>query len=124
MSEFECEEDLREEFVCVVCFFVEFSVLENVHFDCEFCDSILILSLLSVSEFVASSIFSSTLENFASENQSSASFSLVRKKESEIEKEVVFTSCSSVCSSVDSSIESLLVLIFSISELSFLIFFV
>ncbi len=110
--------------MCVVCFFAEFSVFENVHFDCEFCDSILIFSLLSVSEFVASSIFSSTLENFASENQSFASFSLVRKKESEIEKEVVFTSCSFVCFSVDSSIESLLALIFSISELNFLIFFV
>ncbi len=110
--------------MCVVCLFAEFSVLENVHFDCEFCDSILILSLLSVSESVAFSIFSSTLENFANENQSFASFSLVRKKEFEIEKEVVFTSCSFVCSSVDSSIESLLVFVFSISELSFLILFV
>ncbi len=110
--------------MCVVCFFAEFSVLENVHFDYEFCDSILILSLLFVSESVAFSIFSSILENLANENQSSASFSLMRKKESEIEKEIVFTSCSSVCSSVDSSIESLLALIFSISELSFLILFV
>ncbi len=75
VSKFECEENLKKEFVCVVCFFAEFSVLENVHFDCEFCDSILIFSLLSVFEFVASSIFSSTLENFASENQSFASFS-------------------------------------------------
>jgi hypothetical protein len=124
VSEFECEEDLKEEFVCVVCLFAEFFVFENVHFDCEFCDSILILSLLFVSESVASSIFSSTLKNLANENQSSASFSLVRKKESEIEKKVVFTLCSSVCSSVDSSIESLLVFIFSISELNFLILFV
>jgi hypothetical protein len=66
-----CEKSLKEEFVCVVCFFVKFSVLENIHFDCEFCDSILILSLLFVSEFVASSIFSSILKNLASENQSS-----------------------------------------------------
>jgi hypothetical protein len=124
VSKFECEKDLRKKFVCVVCFFAEFSVFENVHFDCEFCDSILIFSLLFVFESVASSIFSSTLENFANENQSSASFSLVRKKESEIEKEVVFTSCLFVCSFVDSSIESLLVFIFSISELSFLILFV
>jgi hypothetical protein len=124
VSKFECEEDLREEFVCVVCFFAEFSVFENVHFDCEFCDSILILSLLFVSEFVASSIFSSTLENFANENQLSASFFLMKKKESEIEKKIVFTSCSFVCSFVDSSIESLLVLIFSIFELNSLIFFV
>jgi hypothetical protein len=63
--EFVCEKNLRKELVCVVCLFAEFSVLENVHFDCEFCDSILIFSLLFVSEFVASSIFSSILENLA-----------------------------------------------------------
>ncbi len=123
VSKFECEEDLKEEFVCVVCLFAEFSVLKNVHFDCEFCDSILILSLLSVSEFVASSIFSSTLENFASENQSSVSFSLVRKKESEIEKEIVFTSCSSVCIFINSSIENLFAFVFFVSESSFVISF-
>jgi hypothetical protein len=68
ISKFECEKDLREEFVCVVCLFAEFFVLENVHFDCEFYDSILILFLLFVFEFVASSIFSSTLKNLANEN--------------------------------------------------------
>jgi hypothetical protein len=124
VSEFECEEDLKKEFVCVVCLFAEFLVFENVHFDCEFCDSILIFFLLFVFESVAFSIFSSTLENLASENQSSASFFLMKKKEFEIEKEIVFTSCSFVCSFVDSSIENLLVFIFSIFELNFLIFFV
>jgi hypothetical protein len=124
ISELDLEEDLREKFVCVVCFFAEFSVSKDVYFDCEFCDSILILSRFSASEFVASLIFSSTLENFANENQSFVSFLSMRKKESEIEKEIVFTSCSFVCSSVDSSIENLLVFVFLISELSFLIFFV
>ncbi len=37
------ENNLKEKLMCVVCFFVEFSMLENVHFDCEFCDSTLIL---------------------------------------------------------------------------------
>jgi cation transport ATPase len=68
------EENLRKKFVYVVYFFAEFVVLENVHFDCEFCDSILILSLLFIFEFVAFSIFSSILENFVNENQSSKSF--------------------------------------------------
>jgi hypothetical protein len=66
--------------VCVVCFFVVFSVFENVYFDCEFCDSILILFLLSMFEFVTFSIFSSILKNLANENQSFMSFSLVKKK--------------------------------------------
>jgi hypothetical protein len=68
VSKFECEKDLKKEFVCVVYFFVEFFVFENVYFDCEFCDSILILSLLFVFEFVASSIFFSTLKHFAKKN--------------------------------------------------------
>jgi hypothetical protein len=103
--------------VCVVCFFAEFSVPKNVHFDCEFCDSILILSLLFVFESVASSIFSSILENFANEDSSSsASFFSMKREESETEKKVVFTSCSSSCFSLVSSVESLLALVFSVSE--------
>ncbi len=109
--------------MCVVCLFAEFFVLENVHFDCEFCDSILILSLLFVSEFVASSIFFSTLENFANENQSFVSFFLIRKKESEIEKEIVFTSCSSVCIFINSSIENLFAFVFFVFESNFVISF-
>jgi hypothetical protein len=46
----------------------------------------------------------------------------MRKKEVEIEKEVVFISCSSVCVFVSSSIESLFAFIFSVSELSLSIF--
>jgi hypothetical protein len=80
--------------------------------------------LLSESEFVESLVVSSTFENLASENQSSVSCSSVEKKESKNEKEVDFTSCSSVCFFVDSSIESLLVLVFSALELSFSILFV
>jgi hypothetical protein len=82
----------------------------------EFCDSILILLLLFVSEIVASSIFSSILENLVNENQLSVSFSFVRKKESEIENKVVFLFCSSVCVVINSSIESLLVLVFFVFE--------
>ncbi len=110
--------------MCVVYFFVEFALSKDVHFDCEFCDSTLILSRLSASESVASLIFSSTLENLANENQSSVSSLSMRKKEFETEKEVVFIFCSSVCDSsiVDSSTESLLVLVFSVSELSLSIF--
>jgi hypothetical protein len=48
----------------------------------------------------------------------------MRKKEVEIEKEIVFTSCSSVCVFANSSTESLSALIFSVSELSFSISFV
>ncbi len=103
--------------MCVVCFFAEFSVSKNVHFDCEFCDSILILSLLFVFESVASSIFSSILENFADEDSSSsASFFSMKREKSEAEKKVVFTSCSSSCLSLVSSVESLLALVFSVSE--------
>ncbi len=102
--------------MCVVCLFAEFSVFENVHFDCEFCDSILILFLLFVFESVASSIFFSTLENLANENQSSASFFLMRKKESETEKEIVFTFCSFVCVFINSSTKNLLAFVFSVSE--------
>jgi hypothetical protein len=46
------------------------------------------------------------------------------KKKFEIEKEVVFISCSFVCVFVSSSIENLFALIFSIFELNFFIFFV
>ncbi len=115
---------MKEKFVCVVCLFAEFVLSKDIHFDCEFCDSILILSRFSASEFVAFLIFSSTLKNFANENRSFVSFSSMRKKEFEIEKEVVFIFCCSVCVFVNSSIESLFALIFLIFELSFLIFFV
>jgi hypothetical protein len=110
--------------VCAVCSFAEFSVSKNVHFDCEFCDSILILFLLFDSEFVASSIFSSILKNFVSENQSSMSFFFVRKKESEIEKKIIFTFCSFVCVFINSSIESLFAFVFFVSVLNFSISFI
>jgi hypothetical protein len=115
---------LNEKFVCVVCSFAEFSVSKNVHFDCEFCDSILIFSLLFDSEFVAFSIFSSILKNFVNENQSSMSFFFVRKKKSEIEKKVIFTSCSFVCVFINSSIENLFVFVFFVFVLNFSISFV
>ncbi len=54
--------------MCVVCLFVEFVLSKDIHFDCEFCDSILIFSRFFAFEFVASLIFSSTLENLANEN--------------------------------------------------------
>jgi hypothetical protein len=76
-----------------------------------------------VSEFVASSIFFSTLENFANENQSFVSFFLIRKKESEIEKEIVFTSCSSVCIFINSSIENLFAFVFFVFESNSVILF-
>jgi hypothetical protein len=82
----------------------------------------LILSRFSAFEFVASLIFSSTLENFANENQSFVSFLSMKKKEVEIEKEIVFIFCSFVCVFVNSSIESLFVLVFSVSELCLSIF--
>ncbi len=104
--------------MCAVWFLVEFALSKNIHFDCEFCDSILILSRLSASEFVAFLIFSSTLKNLANENQSSVSFLSMRKKEFEIEKEIVFIFCSSVCVFVDSSTESLFAFVFFVSELS------
>ncbi len=59
--------------MCAVCFFAEFALSKDIHFDCEFCDSTLILSRLSAFESVASLIFSSTLENLANEIQSSVS---------------------------------------------------
>jgi hypothetical protein len=108
--------------VCAVCFFAEFALSKDIHFDCEFCDSTLILSRFSASEFVASLIFLSTLENFANENQSSVSSLLMRKKEIEIEKKIVFISCFFVCVFVSSSIESLFVLVFFVSELNLSIF--
>jgi hypothetical protein len=110
--------------VCAVCFFAKFALSKDVHFDCEFCDSTLIFSRFSAFESVASLIFSSTLENLANENQSSVSFLSMKKKEIEIEKEVVFIFCSSVCVFVNSSIESLFVFVFSVSELSLSIFYV
>ncbi len=122
ISKFEFEESLKEKFVCAVCFFAEFALSKDIHFDCEFCDSTLILSRFSASEFVASLIFLSTLENFANENQSSVSSLLMRKKEIEIEKKIVFISCFFVCVFVSSSIESLFVLVFFVSELNLSIF--
>jgi hypothetical protein len=107
---------LNEKFLCVVCFFAEFFVLENVHSNCEFCDSTLILSRLSVFEFVVSLVVSSTLENLSSENQSFVSFSSMRKEESKVEKKVVFISCSSACFFLASSVESLLAFVFFVSE--------
>jgi hypothetical protein len=123
ISELDSEQNLKEKFMCVVCLFIEFFVLENVHSNCEFCDSILILSRFSVFESVAFFVVFSTLKNSSSENQSSVSFSST-KKEFVNEKEVVFISCSFVCVFVNSSIESLLVLVFSVSELSFSILWI
>jgi hypothetical protein len=71
-----------------------------------------------VSEFVASLVVFSTLENFSSEYQSFVSFSSTKEK-SVNEKEIVFISCFSVCVFVNSSIESLFVFVFFVSELSF-----
>ncbi len=103
--------------MCVVCLFAEFSVSKDVHFDCEFCDSILILSLLSVFEFVVSSIFSSILENIANEDSSSfASFASMKREESKAEKKVIFTSCSFAYFSFASFVESLFAFVFSVSE--------
>jgi hypothetical protein len=68
VSKLECEKDLREKFVCVVCFFVEFSVSKDLHSDCELCDSTAILFLLAVSEFVMSFVISSISEDFSNEN--------------------------------------------------------
>jgi hypothetical protein len=124
ISKSDFEENLKEKFVCVVCFFAEFFVLENVYFDFEFCDSILIFSLLFVFELMTSLIFSSTLKNSANENQSFVSFLSVRKKEIEIEKKVVVISCFFACVFVNSSIENLSAFIFSVFELSFSISFV
>jgi hypothetical protein len=72
----------------VVCFFAEFFVSKNVYFDCEFCDSILILFLLFVSEFVASSIFSSILENLVNENQLFVSFFSWERKNLKLKKKL------------------------------------
>ncbi len=125
ISELDFEKDLKKKFVCVVFLFVEFAMLENVHFDCEFCDSILIFLRFSASCFVASFVVFSILKSSTKKNQSSfISFFSMKERESEIEKKIVFTSCSFVCFFVDSSIENVFVLIFSIFELSFLIFFV
>jgi hypothetical protein len=124
ISKSEVEKCLNEIFVCAVCSFVEFSVSKNVHFDCEFCDSILILSLFFDSEFVAFSIFFLILENLVNENQSSMSFSFVRKRKSEIEKEIIFTFCFFVCVFINSSIENLFVLVFFVFVLNFSISFV
>ncbi len=46
-------------------------MLENVHFDCEFCDSILILSLLFVLNSIVSFAVSFVLSNSANEKRSS-----------------------------------------------------
>ncbi len=95
---------------------------KDIHFDCEFCDSILIFFRFSAFEFVAFLIFFSILKNLANENQSFVSFLSMKKKEVEIEKKIVFIFCSFVCVFVNSSIENLFVLVFSISELSLSIF--
>ncbi len=114
---FECEEDLKEKFVCVVCFFAEFLVSKDAHSDCEFCDSILILFLLAVLESVTSFVISSISENFSNENQSSSAlFFSLRREESEVKKKIIFTSCSFVCLSFASSVESLFIFVFFISE--------
>jgi hypothetical protein len=73
ISKSEFEESLRKKFVCAVCLFVEFAHSKNIHFDCEFCDSTLILFRFFAFVFVAFLIFLSTLENLANENQSSVS---------------------------------------------------
>jgi hypothetical protein len=122
ISKFEFEKSLREKFVCAVCLFAEFVLSKNIHFDCEFCDSTLILSRFFVFEFVAFLIFLSTLKNFANENQSFVSSLSMKKKEIKIEKKVVFIFCSSVCVFVNSSIENLFVFVFSVFELSLSIF--
>ncbi len=122
ISKFEFEESLREKFVCAVCFFAEFVLSKNIHFDCKFCDSILIFFRFSVFEFVAFLIFFSILKNLANENQSSVSFLSMKKKKIEIEKKIVFIFCSFVCVFVNSSIENLFAFVFSISELSLSIF--
>jgi hypothetical protein len=76
-----------------------------------------------VSESVASHVVSSTLENFANETQSSELSSSAERKESEIEKEIVFTSCSSVYIFINSSIENLFALVFFVSDLNSVISF-
>jgi hypothetical protein len=112
-----CEKNLKEKFMCVVCFFAEFSMLENVHFDCEFCDSILILSLLSVLDSIVSFAVFFVLSDFANEKRLSFMLaSWFEKKESKIEEKIVFIFCSFVCFFVNSFIESLFVFVFSISE--------
>jgi hypothetical protein len=108
--------------VCAVCLFAEFALSKDIHFDCEFCDSILIFFRFSAFESVAFLIFLSTLENFANENQSSVSSLSMKKKEVEIKKKIVFIFCSSVCVFVNSSIKNLLVFVFFVSELSLSIF--
>jgi hypothetical protein len=79
---------LKKKFVCAVCFFAEFALSKDIHFDCEFCDSTLILSRFSASESVASLIFSSILKNFANENQLSVSFLSMKKKKLKLKKKL------------------------------------
>jgi hypothetical protein len=76
-----------------------------------------------VFEFVASFVVSSTLENFANETQSFESSSSAKKEESEIEKEIVFISCSFVYIFINSSIESLFVFVFFVFDLNSVISF-
>jgi hypothetical protein len=116
ISKLEIEKNLKEKFVCAVCFFAEFALSKDIHFECEFCDSTLIFSRFSASEFVASLIFFSTLENLANENQLFVSFLSMKKKEVEIEKKIVFIFCFFVCVFVNSLIENLFVLVFSASK--------
>jgi hypothetical protein len=125
ISKLDFEKVLKKEFMCVVYFFAEFVVFENVHSDCEFCDSILIFFRFSASCFVAFFAAFSILKSSAKKNQSSfISFFSMKKKESEIEEKIVFISCLFVYFSVNSSIENLFAFIFSIFELNFLISFV
>jgi hypothetical protein len=112
-----CEKNLKKEFACVVCFFADFSMLENIHFDCEFCDSILILFLLYVLDSIISFAVFFVLSDFVDENRSSFVLaSWFEKEKSKIEKKIVFILCSFVCFFVNSFIESLLVFVFSIFE--------
>jgi hypothetical protein len=76
-----------------------------------------------VSEFVASLVVSSTLENFANETQSSESSSSAKKEESEIEKEIVFIFCSSVYIFINLSIENLFAFVFFVFDLNSVISF-
>ncbi len=100
-------------------------MFENVYSDCEFCDSILIFFLLSTSEFATSFVVFLILKNSANENQSSSElFFSMKKKKFDIEKKIVFTSCSFVCFSVNSSVESLLVLVFFVWKLNCYVSFV
>ncbi len=61
-SKFHFEKNLREEFVCVACFFVEFFVSKDEHSECEYCDSIFVFSVLSVESFSESDFSDSIVD--------------------------------------------------------------